>query len=279
MTWGFFKKIVIADRLGTYVDPIFNSPKTSSFEEIWLSILFFSIQIYADFSGYSDIATGAARCMGFNLTINFNRPYFVKNIRDFWKRWHISLSTWFKDYVYIPLGGNKKGKKVKYLNTILTFTLSGLWHGAGWNFIAWGILHGVYMIVSDFFSFPVRKTSITSIIRISITGAAIGFAWVFFRANSITEAIGILIQCVRPGPISFRNFDLLSSLSFFDDRILNLFFLASILFMFIVEKKTNPLLTNLNKNIFLDIFIFTSTILAIIFLGIFIKSSFIYYQF
>ena len=141
MAWGFFKKLVIADRIGQYADAVFNHPEHAGTLPVWLAVFFFSIQIYADFSGYSDIAIGAARCMGIDLSINFNRPYSSKNIREFWKRWHISLSSWFRDYVYIPLGGNRKGLLRKNINLLLTFILSAIWHGAGWTCIVWGFLH------------------------------------------------------------------------------------------------------------------------------------------
>jgi alginate O-acetyltransferase complex protein AlgI len=130
MAWGFFKKLVIADRLAIYVNAVYNSPENYSGMPLILATYFFAFQIYCDFSGYSDIAIGTSKIMGYDLMTNFNRPYFSKSISEFWKRWHISLSTWFKDYVYIPLGGNKVSKSMWYRNLFLTFMISGLWHGA-----------------------------------------------------------------------------------------------------------------------------------------------------
>ncbi|MEO6135767.1 MAG: MBOAT family O-acyltransferase, partial [Ginsengibacter sp.] len=146
MLWGFFKKLVIADRLSQYVDIVYNNPNDYHYLNLIIATILFSIQIYCDFSGYSDIAIGAAKSMGFHLMTNFNRPYFSKNIQEFWKRWHISLSTWFKDYLYISLGGNRVGIKRMYLNVAIVFLLSGFWHGANWTYIIWGALHTVFII-------------------------------------------------------------------------------------------------------------------------------------
>ncbi|HET6224970.1 MAG TPA: MBOAT family O-acyltransferase, partial [Bacteroidia bacterium] len=146
MAYGMFKKVVIADRLAEYVNAIYGNPQHYSTLPIIIATLFFSIQIYCDFSGYSDIAIGAAKVMGYDLMENFNRPYLSTTISEFWTRWHISLSTWFKDYVYIPLGGNRTTKIKWYRNLIIVFLLSGLWHGASWNFIIWGALHSFYLV-------------------------------------------------------------------------------------------------------------------------------------
>ena len=147
MLWGLFKKVVIADRVVGYVNPIFNHPGDYHNLQVLAGVLAFTIQIYCDFSGYSDIAIGAARCMGFDLMVNFRRPYFAVNIRDFWSRWHISLSTCFRDYIYIPLGGNRNGSAQLYLNILLVFVLSGIWHGTNRIFIAWGFIHACYFII------------------------------------------------------------------------------------------------------------------------------------
>ena len=206
MAWGFFKKVVIADRVSGYVDTVFNNPGQVNTINIWAAVFLFSIQIYADFSGYSDIAIGAARTMGYNLVINFNRPYFAKDIRDFWRKWHISLSSWFRDYVYIPLGGNRKGKLRKHFNILITFSLSGLWHGAGWTFIVWGFLHGVYIIVADIFSFSVHKKLFPSVLRFLLTALCVEFAWIFFRANSLLAAKHIISSGFNFNNISWKSF-------------------------------------------------------------------------
>ena len=202
MLWGFFKKIVIADRLSLYVDTVYFIPDQFSGSSFILATIFFAFQIYCDFSAYSDIAIGAAQVMGFKLMTNFNRPYFSASISEFWKRWHISLSTWFRDYLYIPLGGNKVSVPRWYFNLMIVFLISGLWHGANWTFIAWGALNGFYLV----FALMTRKlrnrigraTGIQKLprlhrfLQIMITFILCCFAWIFFRANNISEAFFII---------------------------------------------------------------------------------------
>jgi len=202
MLWGFFKKIVIADRLAVYVNQVYNHPGDFSTGPLVLATYFFAFQIYCDFSGYTDIAIGSARVMGYDLMENFRRPYFARSIAEFWRRWHISLSTWFRDYLYISLGGSRVWRWRWYYNLILVFTLSGLWHGANWTFFVWGALHGAYMIMSDL-TRPMRE-KLVSVFRLSrrptlrtwlqagITFHLVLLAWVFFRANSLGDAVLIL---------------------------------------------------------------------------------------
>ena len=149
MGWGFFQKLVVADRIAVLVDGVYGDYTSHSGLQILLATVLFAFQIYCDFAGYSDIAIGAARVMGFALTKNFRSPYFATTVSGFWRDWHISLTTWFRDYVYIPLGGNRRGRARKYRNLLLTFGASGLWHGAGWNFVAWGLLNGLYQVAGD----------------------------------------------------------------------------------------------------------------------------------
>jgi len=146
MAWGFFKKLVVADRLALYVNDVYASPRGCNGLQLTTATIFFAYQIYCDFSGYSDIAIGAARVLGFRLMENFETPYYALSISEFWRRWHISLSTWFKDYLYVPLGGNRVGKTRHIVNLLITFGVSGLWHGANWTFVIWGVLNGVYLI-------------------------------------------------------------------------------------------------------------------------------------
>ena len=279
MAWGFFKKLVIADRIGQYADAVFNHPANAQSSQVWLAVFLFGIQIYADFSGYSDIAIGAARCMGIDLSINFNRPYSAGNIREFWRRWHISLSSWFRDYVYIPLGGNRKGATRKKINLLITFILSGFWHGAGWTFIAWGFLHGIYTLLYDGFKKYFTSIKVPSLIAWLITGICVGFAWIFFRARSLHEAIIMIVQSAK-----LRNFSFANILSIempglqFGNFTLVLSF-CMIAYMFIIEKYTTAKMTDLNGKKIKDISIFVSTILLILFFGIFQKSNFIYFQF
>ena len=147
MAWGFFKKLVIADNVGLIADKVF-ALEAPAFEILWAGVFAFAIQIYADFSAYSDIARGTARWFGFELMVNFDHPYLAHGPQDFWRRWHISLSTWFRDYVYIPLGGSRKGFGRELANILATFVLSGFWHGASWNYVLWGFYHGMLLVAS-----------------------------------------------------------------------------------------------------------------------------------
>ena len=198
MLLGFFKKICVADAVAMYVDSVYNSPNGASSLSIVIATLLFSVQIYCDFSGYTDIATGCARIMGIRLMKNFDHPYTALTVKDFWQRWHISLSGWFKDYLYIPLGGNRKGAVRRYFNVFLVFLLSGLWHGASFTFVIWGALHGIYRMVGDL-SYPIRdrllrclgrsdKDRVVVVFRRIITCALVSFAWIFFRAGSLVDA-------------------------------------------------------------------------------------------
>ena len=145
--WGLVKKMLLADNCASAADYIFANYTTASLPDLWLGALFFTLQIYGDFSGYSDIAVGSARLLGINIHNNFNKPYFARNIQDFWRRWHITLMTWFKDYVYIPMGGNRRGTLRKQYNIFTVFLLSGLWHGANWTFVCWGLYHALWFII------------------------------------------------------------------------------------------------------------------------------------
>lgn len=197
MLWGLFMKMVIADRISIFVDGVFRDLYMAGTIETILAAVAFAIQIYGDFAGYSAVAVGAARIMGFELTENFNAPYFADSISDFWHRWHISLSTWFRDYLYIPLGGNRKGKFRKYCNLIITFSISGLWHGAAWTFIIWGGIHAIYQVIGDLLK-PIRekingllkvRTNVFSYKfgKVATTFILVDFAWIFFRAESIGQ--------------------------------------------------------------------------------------------
>jgi D-alanyl-lipoteichoic acid acyltransferase DltB (MBOAT superfamily) len=190
--WGFFKKVVIADRLAVYVNSVYNQPHSYSGWTLILATVFFAFQIYCDFSGYSDIALGTARVIGFKLVQNFRQPYFAESVRDFWRRWHISLSTWFRDYLYIPLGGNRAALSRGLLNLMIVFVVSGLWHGASWTFVIWGALHGLYIVVETLLARRRVSTAETGLgnrlLRIGITFGLVCFAWIFFRANSLPDA-------------------------------------------------------------------------------------------
>jgi D-alanyl-lipoteichoic acid acyltransferase DltB (MBOAT superfamily) len=197
MVWGYFKKIVVADTLSVYISNVFDMPQNYKGFALMLASLFFSIQIYCDFSGYSDIAIGTAKLLGVNLMTNFKSPYFSQSVKEFWGRWHISLSTWFRDYVYIPLGGSRCSTLRKYLNLMITFLVSGLWHGANYTFIFWGGLHGAYQVIGDIKNKALSKIGIKTehrifnIVKIPITFVLVAFAWIFFRANSIGDGLYI----------------------------------------------------------------------------------------
>ena len=204
MVWGFFQKMVIADRVAVFVNQIFNYYNYYSGLEIFIGMLFFAVQIYCDFAGYSNIALGAAQVMGFDLMQNFTQPYLARSVAEFWKRWHISLTSWFRDYLYIPLGGNRKGKWIKYRNIMIIFLTSGLWHGANWTYVIWGGLNGAFQIVGaqtlnlrkrikkaagireDSWSYKMLATVITFLL--------VDFTWIFFRADNIEAAFSLIRQ-------------------------------------------------------------------------------------
>lgn len=197
MAWGYFKKLAIADTYCLYVDSIYNSIEQYQGLSLLLATLMFTIQIYCDFSGYSDIAIGTARLFGIHLDINFKSPYFASSIKEFWSRWHLSLSQWFRDYIYIPLGGNKKGTRRAYLNLLITFLVSGLWHGANWTYVLWGTLHGIGQIIEKMLHLDKTITSpkpiALKILRTLLTFIFCSFAWAFFRANHVRD-IGYLFS-------------------------------------------------------------------------------------
>lgn len=217
MLWGFFKKVVIADRLAISVNKIYNDPTNYEGLTLIIATILFAFQIYCDFSSYSDIAIGAANVMGYNLMKNFERPYFSKSIAEFWRRWHISLGTWFRDYLYFPIGGSKVSKSKKYRNIMTVFLVSGLWHGASWNFIIWGALHGTYQLVGMELK-PLRDKFVkvckidrnsffVKIYKISITFILVDFAWIFFRANSFSDALYIITNLFSGISLTFYSFN------------------------------------------------------------------------
>lgn len=202
IVWGMFKKVVIADSLAPVVNNIFNHYESFSGATILLGTIYFAFQIYCDFSGYSDIAIGTSKLFGFELMSNFKFPYFSKNIAEFWKRWHISLSSWFRDYLYIPLGGSREGKFKALRNIFIVFVVSGFWHGANWTFIAWGSIHGLLYIPIFFFRKDdnrkdlISKNKVLTIIKngfgVASTFSIVTLAWLFFRCESVAKAIAML---------------------------------------------------------------------------------------
>ena len=191
--WGFFKKMVIADNLGIAVNTVYGASAELNGLPLILATVFFAFQIFCDFSAYSDIAIGCARILGFDLMNNFNKPYGAESITAFWRRWHISLSTWFRDYVYLPLGGGREGQWKQSRNILIVFVLSGIWHGAAWTFIVWGAIHGLILVVEKFLG-EVSRYRIPRWAGIAVTFTIVNVAWVFFRAESLSSAIQIIVS-------------------------------------------------------------------------------------
>lgn len=193
LLWGMFMKVVVADRVGLYVDTILPYYQNHSGLTCFTASVFYTIQIYADFAGYSLMAIGVGKVLGFELTENFRRPYFAVSVTDFWRRWHISLSTWLKDYVYIPLGGSRCSKIRNYWNILVTFLVSGIWHGANWTFIVWGIWHGLFQIIEK--AIGQQKCEygwLGKTVKIIITFLLVNFAWIFFRMPTLSDAAGVM---------------------------------------------------------------------------------------
>lgn len=287
MLWGFFKKIVVADNLAVYVDAVYNQPQASDGINLIIATFFFAFQIYCDFSGYTDIAIGAAEVMGFKLMNNFNRPYHSKSISEFWKRWHISLSTWFKDYLYIPLGGNRVSKSRWYFNILITFLISGIWHGASWTFVIWGALNGFYLLFS-IWTANLRRGFVKRIgldnfpqlhrfIKIAITFGLTCYAWIFFRANSISDAVYInkaIFLSVIKGMRGFGGFPV-SRYQF----IICSGAIAFIEIIHLTQRKRDMRESLAEKPIWIRWAVYYAFVLAIFLFGEFTNRKFIYFQF
>lgn len=273
--WGYFMKVVISDRIGMYVDATYNNLDLHNGTTLLISTIFFSFQIYCDFAGYSSIAIGAAKIMGFNLMTNFRRPYFSVNISEFWSRWHISLSTWFRDYLYIPLGGNRVSKPREYFNLFLTFLISGLWHGANWTFIIWGGLHGLFNSLQKFFKIDklsFRKISYQKFLFFALNFTLVIFAWIFFRANSVTDAFTIITKIFsQPGDIYIGS---ISTLMY------GVFGLSILLFKEIREEFfPNRMKLLRSENDVISSFSLSVLVVIILSIGVFNGGQFIYFQF
>lgn len=214
--WGLFLKVMMADRLGMYVDKVLDNYMFNSGTSCLLAVVYYSFQIYGDFAGYSFMAMGVGKLMGFNLINNFQRPYLSTSITDFWRRWHISLSTWLKDYVYIPLGGSRCSKGRNYWNIFVTFLVSGIWHGANWTFIFWGILHGLFQVIEKMLGWQKCTTSskLIRFSRILLTFVLVSIAWIFFRQPTIGDAFGVIERILTEHGALFKpsNKDIVFSL-------------------------------------------------------------------
>ena len=271
--WGLFVKVVIADRLSIYVDIVYNSPEHHSAISSLVATLFFTFQIYCDFSGYSSIAIGCAKVLGIDLMINFRRPYMSTSIREFWSRWHISLSTWFRDYLYIPLGGNRVSLYRNMFNLFFVFLVSGLWHGANWTFIIWGALHGFYLIMEIVFDRLVPSIKLPRSIRWILNFVLVAIAWVFFRASNFQTAKQILknIYTFKPGHLYIGNASYL------------VYSFLLILFLFAAEynaeKLNNRYAWLYSERKVLRWSAYLLLILTLLSIGVFNGGQFIYFQF
>lgn len=280
MLWGYFMKVVVSDRLAIYVNAVYNNAPHHNGSSLILATVFFAFQIYCDFGGYSNIAIGAAKVMGFRLMTNFHQPYASRSIAEFWHRWHISLSTWFKDYLYIPLGGNRRSPCRNAFNVMTTFLVSGLWHGADWTFVIWGGLNGAFQVAGKTAE-PMRKRC-RSLLRISddaaflklfnttVTFLLICLAWIFFRANTVSDAFLILSRLHAFGPLYTQ-----SSVTL----VYSFLFLAILLFFdaFKEHRGRYPWLESPRSSVRMAAYVMlTLTILAF---GVFDGGQFIYFQF
>ena len=303
MAWGLFKKVVIADRLALFVNTVYDKPTDFQGVSLIVATVFFAFQIYCDFSGYSDIAIGAAQVMGFKLMDNFNRPYFSKSVAEFWKRWHISLSTWFKDYLYISLGGNRVPLPRWYFNLFFTFLVSGLWHGANWTYIVWGALHGTYLVVGIMTTGIRNKLTravgldkfphVHKFLRIGTTFLLVAFAWIFFRAKSMQDAMYVVTHLfvgvgdfvrniLNHGGVVKSGSGAFAALMVGQPREEFLIAIAAVIFMECIHAiqrhgKIRHMLTE--KSVLVRWGIYYAVALAIIFLGVFENKQFIYFQF
>jgi D-alanyl-lipoteichoic acid acyltransferase DltB (MBOAT superfamily) len=291
--WGFFKKVVIADTLGVYVNAVYNSPGEHYGLPVILATYFFAFQIYCDFSGYTDIAIGSAQIMGYNLMENFRRPYLSRSISEFWKRWHISLSTWFRDYLYIPLGGNKVPKWRWYFNLFIVFLISGLWHGANWTFVVWGALHGAYLVCSlwtsemrvkvvQFFGLS-RLPTVHRYLQIFITFHLVLLGWIFFRANSISDAFLLLTNMfhielldINPAHLSIDVADGMGT----EELIIAFFSVLFLIAVHMFEESRGSVRTIISsKPLIFRWALYVTLVLAILNLGMPQEIPFIYFQF
>lgn len=273
--WGGVMKLCLADRLGIYVDTVYANIVQHNGTTLLFTSILYSIQIYADFAGYSLMAIGFGRLMGIELPTNFIRPYFAKTITDFWHRWHISLTTWFRDYIYFPLGGNRCNKARWILNTMIVFVVSGLWHGAAYTFLIWGALHGVCMVIERMvYGDKIRnisdKFSIGNLLRLILTFTIVNFAWIFFRMNDLRDVINVFKKILtEPGT------------PFLDTNTLLMGFIAMVvvfIYDFIKEKKLNIHLLS-SKNVVVRYISVILLICYILAFGVLNGGSFIYFQF
>lgn len=272
--WGLFKKVVIADNAGDIVNEIFRTSNFQTGDSLLIGTYLFAFQVYGDFSGYSDMAVGTAKILGYELMSNFKLPYFSKSMTEFWRRWHISLSIWFKDYVYIPLGGNKLGKIKEYRNILITMLLAGIWHGASWNMVVWGALNGIILSIEKMVSFvKLSPTLWNNFIRIIITFNIYCFTLIIFRSSSLHQVFDIISEICNTSMIGLFN-----SLSTY--KITNISF--GILFLMVIELsiiKSKTIVSITSVNVILRYSFYVIVCLSILLLNAANGREFIYFQF
>lgn len=272
LLWGMFMKVVFADRLALYVNPILDHYSEYSGASIYAACICYSLQIYGDFAGYSFMAMGVARLMGFDLINNFRQPYFAVSVTDFWKRWHISLTRWLTTHVYIALGGNRCSKLRQYLNVMTTFLVSGIWHGANWTFIVWGLIHGCFQIVEKALNLQKTPKNVSyKCVRICVTFTIVSFAWLIFRMPTIGDAFNCIryIFC-KGGNLYLPKLDEVAFL---------LVAVAILVFKDVLtEFKPHKVNALFSKPLFRHA-VYVVLMLAIVILGVFNAESFIYLQF
>jgi D-alanyl-lipoteichoic acid acyltransferase DltB (MBOAT superfamily) len=294
MLLGFFKKVVIADNLSVVMDRYYDNLEIWPGPLLVLGVVLFTVQIYCDFSAYSDIARGAAKVLGFDLMQNFDHPYFARSISEFWHRWHISLSQWFRDYVYIPLGGNRRGTARKRLNLFITFMVSGLWHGANWTYVAWGALHGLYQIVENIIAEhrkkrgavkPPRHPRLQAAVQTLFTFALVCFAYIFFRSDTFGQAWYIISHSIRGwgallSPVGFWN-AAVSLMGSVRVLLITLFATAALFVLECIEMRRQTGFARLldGTGTAKRWLIYYAVLFAIALFGCFEASSFIYFQF
>ncbi len=276
MLWGFFMKVVVADRLGIYVDYVFRNVEVHSRLALITAVIFYSFQIYCDFAGYSLIAIGSAKAMGFSLTKNFNRPYLAASLRDFWMRWNITLSQWFRDYLYFPMGGSRVNMSKYIFNILVVFILSGLWHGANWTFIVWGLLHGSFILIAHIRRKLLPGFVVPNLMGVFLTFLIVSFCWIFFRSQNIHEASVVVTRIFSPNTIPIIEGE-------FEERSLLVYSVLGILCIVASDIVTEyapgkfRLLNNSTEWVRMATCI--GVIIVILLFGVFDGSQFIYFQF
>ncbi|NLZ49295.1 MAG: MBOAT family protein [Clostridiales bacterium] len=291
--WGLFKKLMIADRIAILVNEVYNNPNNHKGLEIILATVLYGIQIYCDFSSYTDMARGSAEILGFRLINNFHQPYFSKSIKEFWRNWHISLSTWFRDYLYFPLGGSRKGKIRTYINLMIVFIVSGLWHGSAFTFIIWGALHGLYQVVGKIIEKPKNaiinklhiRTEVFSyrLVKVLITFILVDFAWLFFRANSLSDALLLIKNSFYFNPWIFTDGSLYKLGLDGKDFTIALVSIEIVFIVDLLQRRKDVKLLLFNQNLIFRWMIYIVFVVGLLIFGVYgpaySQQQFIYMQF